>query len=156
MTEIIIKNLSTISVISSKLTESLDKLFNKTTSIGISVYNMELGSIYKADEEYTKYIESFKQMINTLNLMMKNIESKSEDKDIVLDINNVLIEICRDVKGLEYKVFYLRKAIETKAITDIIVIIDSYTKDLTILKNHIRTLNDISSKIINKLKFKTP
>ena len=89
MSEIIIKNLSTISVISTKLTESLDKLFNKTTSIGISVYNMELGSIYKADEEYTKYIESFKQMINTLNLMMKNIESKSEDKDIVLDINNV-------------------------------------------------------------------
>ena len=147
----VIANLSTINFISSKLDEDLKSFFIKTTSISISVFNNETSSLVDTPKEFEKYIESINKKINTLHAMMTNITNNN--KCDISSIKTILNNVDRKLKEMKFKIFNLRKAIETECIIELRIVSDSFTQDINILRDFFKNLKDTSDKVINTLKY---
>lgn len=139
----VINNLGTIDVISAKLESDLKSFFTRTTSITIVVHNNDQSSLHnKTHEEFEKYIASIEKKIHTLDMMMEDIIKVSNDHMLVKDIKSILSSVKRDLKQMSYKIFSLRKAIETNNIIELRVVSDSFTIDINNLRAYFKNLKE--------------
>lgn len=151
----VINNLSTIDVISAKLDIDLKSFFTRTTSITIVVHNNDQSSLHnKTHEEFEKYIASIELKIHTLDMMMENILKVSGDHSLVKDIKSILNSVKRDLKQMSYKIFSLRKAIETNNIIELRVVSDSFTADINNLRINFKNLKETAVRIKIELSLK--
>lgn len=143
----VIRNLSTIDIISAELDVDLKSFFTRTLSISIVVHNNDQSTLNKETHvEFEKFIASIELKIHTLHLMMDNIVNKSNDRTLVADIRHILDEVGRVLKSMSYKMFALRKAIATNNIIELRVVSDSLTVDVNNLRSQFTNLKSTAQK----------
>ena len=148
----VINNLDTIDAISAKLDVDLKAFFTRTTSISIVVHNNDQSSLdKKTHEEFETYIKSIEKRMHTLDMIMTNIIKVSESSDIVKDIKAILGNVNRDLKQMSYKIFSLRKAIETNNIIELRVVSDSFTLDINTLRVNFKNLKETALRVKTEL-----
>lgn len=145
-----INNLNTIDLISSKLDGDLTLFFNRSTSITIAVHNAvnneDLSHLKESPSEFEKYIASLRKKINTLNMMMLNIDKISGNPNITQNIRRILNDVERQLKEMSFKIFYLSKAISTNNIIELRVVSVSFTADINKLKEYFKSLKNAAYK----------